>query len=344
MKEFILSSNVFLAGLKSTSKNSVRKYFTDLGLKSHNVETSNNIAEAIAPITEKLFKIVFIDDDAEDIKDFDSVLEVVHSKSPKKDNRLLVLLANKENQAIIDEFYAKGGDLHIQKPYTMEAFQKAIESYFTEIKNEKKEEKKRVKKEKELTKKAQSAYKSFKEEFDIQKSEYDEKFQGACEEFLESLESQVDENALSNILNTGLEFKNYEALHLFVKAWIQIFPIQDEDVADVTRVLIYNKNFNLMNSISPKEQNAKVALGAGMVVAAMASQHESKNINDTVVSFIKKGLELSDYKNIITFKSLEILISLGAIEVATEIFNLEIVQEKLLKDQELYNIIKDKIS
>lgn len=345
MKDFILKSNIFLSGLKSTSKNGIRKYFTNFGLKSHNVEAVNNIKESIEPLSEKEYNIVFIDDDAEDIKDINKVIEIVTSKCPDKSNRLLGLFAKSENQNIIDLFYNLGGDLHIQKPYTMEVFEKSLESYFQNLDQQKKFKLKEEKKNKEFSKKAKNAYKDFKEEFENQKDDYEEKFQGACETFLQSLETKVDENALTNILNIGLEFKNFQALHLFVQAWIQIFPIHDEDVADVTRVLIYNKNFNLMNSISPKEQSARIALGAGMVVAAMANQHrKSEKLNETIIQLITKGLELSNFKNIITQKALEVLINIEAKEMASEIFNLEIVQENLSSQEEIYNDIKQKLS
>lgn len=335
MKEFIEKSNVLLVGLKNTSKNSVRKYFTDSGLKSHNIEVKNTIEEASTLLQQKDYNVIFIDDETEDIKKIDQFVYIIKEKYPDKNNRLAGILNTTENKIIADGFLAVGGDLSIQKPYTMETFHKSLEQYFLNLGNEQKSKKQQELKNKEIKNKAKKVYSDFKMDFEFQKSDYDEKFQNACQEFLDSLEEEVNEKSLSNILNIGLEYKNYEALNLFVKAWIQIFPIQDEVVADVTRVLIYNKNFELMNNLSPTDKNAKLALGAGMIVAAIANQNRTPELYELIVSLIKKGLELANFKNVITYKAIEVLIHINAKDLAQEIFNSEIVQQNISTDPEL---------
>ena len=75
-----------------------------------------------------------------------------------------------------------------------------------------------------------------------------------------SLDKKVDLKGLVNVVSTGVKSQKYTELDQFVEKWIKHFPLYSESVPDITRVVLYNKKFHLLNEMKIQEQNARILL------------------------------------------------------------------------------------
>ena len=294
--EFFNDSKVIIVGAKPTNRSGIRKMLTEIGGKSRNIETSVNINEALNSLSTERYNTLVFDDDCQDKELFAQLAQTFFDRLGDTQHSLVILIGeNTGYEKIIREYAIPC--LFVPKPYTIGTFNEALKSYFDE-------KMRKDKKDKKLTLKAQKTYQKFciyiKDVKDIE-----EDFLLECQKFMNSLNNVIDLEAMVNVLSLGINYKRYKELELFVEAWINTLPVNDDYIPDISRVLIYNYKFEFINKLKAKDEYSCLAIGVGLIIAASVLIKNKKE--EVALQYIEKGVKLAAYKPIVMEKALSML-------------------------------------
>jgi CheY-like chemotaxis protein len=321
MSKFLSTATVLLISSKPSHRSGVRKLLVDLGVENQRIEVAADFIQASERLKKAPINILITDDDIGDQGTAIDLVAVFEANNSSKHSRLLILMTGTATPDFRKKFLELGGDLIIDKPYTSATF---ITPFKNVVKNKcelSQDEKMALDVEEALNKnnrekalemmgtaenlKSPAAYYSLG-----MISKFDQDYLKAYSHFAKSLEKKMDLKVLANLVDTGVKSKKYKELDMYVEKWIKKFPLKSESVPDITRVVLYNKKFNLLSEMNVEDQNGKVPLAAGYVVASIVFL--DRGDKERSIEFAKKGIENSGLKPTILLKGIEVLIQAGA--------------------------------
>ena len=349
MSKFLKTAKILLVGYKPSNRSGLRKMLCDMGGDNRLIEVTADLEQTKERFSADPVNIVFIDDDFENQEVMYEVMKLHQVNNPISTQRLFILTAGVVSGPFRNEFSSKGGDLIIDKPFTIGSFSGAFNILLDGKVSLSPDEKSILNVEDALKKNDRLKAVEFLKAIKNQKShpalysqgiisQYDQDFFNAYNHFILSLEKKVDLKSLVNVVSTGIKSKKYSELAPFVETWIKQFPLQSESIPDITRVVLYNKKFDLLKEMKSDDQVARVPMAAGMVVAS--SFYLDLGESKLCIEFAKKAIEYSGPKKHILMKGFEILVQAGAMVEALRIFENPKLQATFAEDQVLLKSLK----
>ncbi len=348
MSEFIKNASVLLVSSRPAHRSGIRKLLVDMGADNQKIEVASDFNQAVEKMSKKTVHLVISDEDIKPGGDILDLISSFHTHNPTHHSRLLVLMCAGLTDELKNEFFKKGGDLIIPKPYTSATFIAPLNEIIEKKCNLSEDEKISLEVEAALTKNnKQSAVEFIKRLKNPNSasanyslgiiSKFDQDYAKAYQHFVKSIEKKVDIKILTNLVDVGVKSKKYNDLNKYVENWIKKFPLKNESVPDITRVVIYNKNFGLLNEMKTIDHEAKIPIAAGLVVAS--SVYLDRGERDKSIEYAIKGIEFSGLKPMIVLKALEVLIQAGAKDRAKEVISKGEFKSGLNRDSELMKAI-----
>jgi tetratricopeptide (TPR) repeat protein len=330
MNEFLKSSSVLIVSSRPGHRSSVKKILMDLGLNNNNIEASTDFISARERFSLSPVNILVMDDEIGNQGSAVDLLKLFHSNNSNKYSRLAILMPRSETEDLCQEFMLNGGDLIIEKPFTtasfLLAFNKIIEEKYAYSPDEIMAFDVEEALEKNDKNKAMEYCKTFKNLNSPSASYsiglinlYENNFDQAFQSFQKSLKYKFDTKVLIKLLSSGLKIKKYKELNDYVEHLLRETPVSTELAKDVARVVLYNKNFNLFSSMRILENESKIPLAAGLVVAS--SVFLERGDVESSIQYALKAIEHSSNKSIIILKAVEILILAGDADKAHRVFS-----------------------
>lgn len=326
IEDYFSNSHISVVGPRASSRSSVRKLITDLGASPKNLQTFITISEANEGIRDFPCNILLYDDDCKDYGDFKRLLKIFLEQLDDQSDPLIILLISESNLYLQDEIPSEYSVIAIEKPYTVGSFNDTIEDFFYH----KQLEQQAQQKESAIKVKAQNAYEDFEVYLTNNLSENPgDQFFKLCEDFIHSLKENIDYESLDKILVQGINLRRFKDLDFFVTGWLNSLPIQPQHVPDLSRVILYNKRFELLEKIQQTEdKQAQLAIGVGLVLAAsIYSEDESKQ--KQVLKYVLSGVRLSQYKPIVVLKALEVLVKINCKVEASDLIESSQIESNL---------------
>lgn len=330
-KELLKKASVVIVGAKPNKRPALRKMMTELGCENRNIEIIITIQETLNSIKDYTDNILILDDDCRDIETIDLLISKFESVTSDEKQSLFVYITNDVTSNIAKKIALKENSILITKPYTISSFNTSFEEYFAKtLKKEAqaKKEKKRIEKE---TKKNKILYSRFDEEVKrlmLNDGLLDDEFVKIAHEFLSSLNERNELENIGEVLSIGVLKKRYLELESLVDGWLRSSPVKDQYIPDISRVILYNKRFELFNKLKPEDNFARTSIGIGMVLAgSVLIKNEGKK--EFAIEYIKNGIKMADYKLMVTKKAIEILIEANELKEAEEIYNNEQIAKRV---------------
>ena len=330
-KELLKKASVVIVGAKPNKRPALRKMMTELGCENRNIEIIITIQETLNSIKDYTDNILILDDDCRDIETIDLLISKFESVTSDEKQSLFVYITNDVTSNIAKKIALKENSILITKPYTISSFNTSFEEYFAKtLKKEAqaKKEKKRIEKE---AKKNKILYSRFDEEVKrlmLNDGLLDDEFVKIAHEFLSSLNERNELENIGEVLSIGVLKKRYLELESLVDGWLRSSPVKDQYIPDISRVILYNKRFELFNKLKPEDNFARTSIGIGMVLAgSVLIKNEGKK--EFAIEYIKNGIKMADYKLMVTKKAIEILIEANELKEAEEIYNNEQIAKRV---------------
>lgn len=330
-KELLKKASVVIVGAKPNKRPALRKMMTELGCENRNIEIIITIQETLNSIKDYTDNILILDDDCRDIETIDLLISKFESVTSDEKQSLFVYITNDVTSNIAKKIALKENSISITKPYTISSFNTSFEEYFAKTLKEEaqaKKEKKRIEKE---TKKNKILYSRFDEEVKrlmLNDGLLDDEFVKIAHEFLSSLNERNELENIGEVLSIGVLKKRYLELESLVDGWLRSSPVKDQYIPDISRVILYNKRFELFNKLKPEDNLARTSIGIGMVLAgSVLIKNQGKK--EFAIEYIKNGIKMADYKLMVTKKAIEILIEANELKEAEEIYNNEQIAKRV---------------
>ena len=322
-KDHLPNSNVMIVGAKPSNRLAFRKMMVDLGSDNHKIDVKITIQEALSSFEGQRNVILVIDDDCKDLDDINLLINKLKDGDSNNTQFLITFITSDITSDLVKEVKKNRYSIIIQKPYTMGSFKEGFSEFFNNIIEVETQQLKEKKKKKKRLKKIKESYVEFNHFINCiiqDESSLDDQFVDLSKKFLNSLDSNVDFDSLGEILSLGISSKRYSDLNLFVEGWIKSFPVNSGYITDISKVLVYNQRFELLDKLHTEDQHARISIGVGMVLAGSVLI-SNDNKKDLAIGFIKKGITLTDSKTLVINKAFEILLESNEIEEAKGIYN-----------------------
>lgn len=336
MSYSLKDSVILLVSPQPSHRSSLRKSLCDLGASNKLIEVSPDFNQAKARLTQGAVDIVITDDEFNETQSGMDLIELHEKNNPISRKRLFILMTSQTSPFFMAEFVLRGGDNIINKPFRNEIFINTIKGLVLD-RDKMPEEEGLVfdvldsLKQNDLEKAAQYIA-NFKNDTCVQAQYSKGKFHEAKQEpdlayemFVNVLKKKTDFKTLVSILKTGTTLKKHSELMTFVENWLKLHPIHHSSIPDMTRVIIANKKFDLLDEFFQlfaknkiEENYAKMSLGAGFVMAS--SYHLDSGVKDKATAYALKGLEYSCNRFQIMFRAIENLLKAGAKDLAEKAY------------------------
>lgn len=322
-KELLKKASIIIVGAKPNKRPALRKMMDELGCENRNIEIIITIQETLGSIKDYTDNVLILDDDCKDIDSVDQLISKFESVTSDEKQSLLVYITSDVTSDIAKKIALKENSILITKPYTISSFNNSFEEYFISIlKKEALAEKEKQKNEKKIER-YKKAYSQFDEEIKrlmLDKDLLDDEFITVANKFLSSINDKIQPDNIGEVLSIGVHNKRFLELESLVDGWLSSLTVKDEYIPDVSRVILYNKRFDLFSKLKTEDSFAKTSIGIGMVLAGSVLI-KNKAEKDFAIEYIKNGLKLTDYKFIVIIKALEILIEANELKEAEEIYS-----------------------
>lgn len=353
MSDFLKTASILIVSSKPAHKTGVKKLLNDIGADYQKIEVAADFQQAKLRLeSEEKIHILITDDDIGDNASAIDLISLLESNNQQAHSRLIIMTAGDIDEGYKENFLGLGGDLIIKKPFTTATFVDP----FNEVLNKKcglsHDEKMALDIEDalssnniELAKKIVSSMKDKKSSLaNYSKgiiSLHDKDYEKAFKFFLNSLEKKLNVKSLNGLVTSGVQSNKYSELGKYVEKWIKKFPLESNAVPDITRVVLYNKKFDLLDLMAIEDPKAKLAIAAGLVISSsviLSSGDQKKSID-----YALKGIEFSGDKERVLLKAMEVLILAGAKEEAQKIISNNALKEKLEEYQDEFDEVMDLI-
>lgn len=345
MIDFLKSASILLISSKPAHRSGVRKLLFDNGADNQKIEVSSDFNQAKERLQKEVVHIVITDDDIGTDGSAIDLIKLHHNNNPSKHSRLIVLMAGGGvGDDYRNDFLKKGGDLVIGKPYTSATFITPFKEILNKKCNLSHDEKVALDVEDALNKNNKSSAVEFIKSLKNPNSPmaqysmgiismHEKDYSKAYSYFLKSLDKKLDVKLLKNLVDAGVKSKKYQELDKYVENWIKKLPLKSESVPDITRVVLYNKKFNLLNDMKIDDIGAKVPIAAGLVIASSVLLDNGDKKKS--IEYALKSVEFSSFRPSIVLKAIEVLVSAGAINEAKKIVDDPNLKNKLEKFPEV---------
>lgn len=331
MNKYLNSATILLVSSKTTHRSGLRKILCDLGADNHRIEIASDYAQAETRLAKKDVVNILISDD--DIGEGGTAINLIHKhevNNRQSRTRLFVLMSASSSDEFKSEFILRGGDVIVDKPFTNAAFTSAFQ-LAVEVKNGLGHDEGVAMDVSDALKSknrdgAQQMLASFKNQNSWPAwhshgliDQFDNKIPEAFQWLKKSAEVKLDLKRLVPLIETGVIAREYQALGEFVERWIKDYPIYPKSAPDITRVVLYNKKFDLLNDIKIENEEVGLPVAAGLVVAAI--DYLSRGENEKAVKFALRGVKFSNFKQSILLKAIEVLLQAGARGQAQKVYD-----------------------
>jgi DNA-binding NarL/FixJ family response regulator len=329
MSDFLKSASILLISSKPAHRSGIRKLLFDNGADNQKIEVASDFNQAKERLSKGIVHIVVTDDDIGSEGTAIDLIKLLHENNSSNHSRLIVLMAGGGvGEDFRNLFLKSGGDLVIIKPYTSATFITPFNDIIQKKCNLSHDEKMALDVEDALNKnnktKAMEFIKSMKNpnsslaQYSLGiVSMHDKDYLKAYTYFLKSVDKKLDVRVLKNLVDSGVKSKKYSELDKYVENWIKKLPLQSESVPDITRVVLYNMKFNLLDDMKVDSTDAKIPIAAGLVIAS--SVFLDKGDKKKSIEYALKGVEFSSHRPNIILKAIEVLVQAGALAEAKKI-------------------------
>lgn len=341
ISDFLKTATILIVSSKTTHRTGVKKLLNDNGADYQKIEVASDFAQAKQRLEEQdIVHIIITDNDIGEDESVASLIPIFFSNNKSRHSRLMIMTAGEVGDAFKADFLASGGDLVIDKPFTtasfIDPFKKVLQQKCVLGHDEKMAinvedalEENNMERALEYVKAMKNPKSSTAQYSKGIISMHDKDYEKAYDYFTKALEKEKKPRlrTLNNLVISGVQSKKYVELDKYVESWIKKYPLESKAVPDITRVVLYNKKFDLLDQMLVDDENAQIAIAAGLVISSAAIL----NSGDTKrsIDYALKGVEFSADKERVILKAMEVLILAGAKEEAEKIISDPALKEKL---------------
>lgn len=329
MSDFLKESSVLIISTRPSHRTSVKKLLLDQGVNNNRIEGVTDFAQAKEKLLQGLINILITDDEIGSQGTPVELLKLHQQNNPKAYSRLTILMPGGETEQLREEFSRCGGDLIIEKPFTsatfLTPFKKLIEAKYALTIDEMMaldiedalihNDRQKALETFNLIKNANSHSASYSSGMI---SMFDNNFHDAYICFQKSLQKKFDLKVVEKMLSSGVKINKHKELNPYVDKFIIKNPLSTQLATDVTRVVLYNKKFSLLEDIKIRDEESKIPLAAGLVVAS--SVYLDRGENQKSIEYAIRAIENSSNKSSIIFRAMELLLQAGGLEKAQGVF------------------------
>lgn len=327
MKELFKKWNFLIVSSQITQRSGLRKLLIDMGVPYQSIEVAGNIKQVEERFAKGVVNMIITDDEIESTPVADKILDMHFKNNPSNRDRFFLLMINNPTPFLMADFSLKGGDAIINKPFKNDTMVATLTKHLNEREKATADEMLYYKVADALISKNLDEANQILETFKDKKSffglfsqamvnEESQNLEKALQQYKFAFEKKADFRLLVKIIKHGVSLKQHMDLGPYVEKWIAEFPIHHLSIPDITRVIIVNEKFGLLDEIFDcfsrykiTDQFAKIPIAAGFV---MASVHHVKNGEmDKAKIYAGKGIEYSCNKKEILFKAMEVLVQAG---------------------------------
>ncbi len=332
MSNLLKNGHILLVSSQTSHRSGLRKTLCDLGADNKNIEVAADFNQAKERLSHGTINLIISDDEIGEKESGIDLIELHEKNNPVSRTRIFILMTSQASPFLMADFTLRGGDTLISKPFKNDTFIKSLQASLLEKDNVSVEEgtlwdiQDAIRG--ENIDKALELITTFKNATSVEANlsraiiyQAKKDLDLAYEMYDKVLTKKVNFKALVNILKIGAASKKYEELLKYIEIWLKNFPLHHDSLPDITRVIIANKKFGLLDELfdlfsqhKTEDQFAKIPLAAGFVMASR--NHLENSQNDKAKSYALKGVEYSCSKFQIMSRALEILMILGAKEEA----------------------------
>jgi tetratricopeptide (TPR) repeat protein len=328
MNEFLKSANVLIVSSKPSHRTSVKKLLIDNGVNNSNIEGVTDFSSAKDKISQMIIHILVTDDDIGNQGTAIDLLKLHFENNPRAHSRLSIFMPGGDSEEFINQFISLGGDLVIEKPFTSATFITPFRKIIEEKYSFTAEEMMAFDVENALTdnnkQKALEFYKTFKNQNSPSANYsiglinmHDGDFSGAYNYFQTSLKGKFDSKVLLKLLDCGVRSKRFKELNSYIEQLIKKESFSTESATDVAKVVLYNKKFSLLENMKIQEDQSKIPLAAGLVVAS--SVYLDRGDVHRSIEYALRAIEHSSNKPSIVLRAMEILLQAGGVDKAQKV-------------------------
>lgn len=347
MKELFKKWNFLIVSSQITQRSGLRKLLIDLGAQYQSIDVAGNLNQVEERFAKGVVNVIITDDEIESQPVADKILDMHLKNNPDNRERFFLLMINNPTPFLMADFSLKGGDAIINKPFRNETMVSTLNNHLNDREKATEDEVLFHKLTDSLNLSELDQAKQIVESFKDKESFFGTFSQGLIHEaameievaylhFKNAFERKTDFRLLVKIIKLGVELRLHKELAPYVEKWIAEFPLHHLSIPDITRVIIVNERFSLLDDIFDcfsryriTDQFAKIPIAAGFVMAAV---HYVKNgeIKKAKV-YATKGIEYACNKKEILFRAMEVLVQVGPmIEVEKTYMKLELAQTEVV--------------
>lgn len=377
MNELLKKWNFLIVSAQISQRSGLRKLLLDNGVGYNSIDVAANMAQVEERLAKGVVNMIITDDEIASEPVADRILNLHIKNNPVSRDRFFLLMVNNPTPFLMADFALKGGDVILNKPFKNETF---ISTLSKELSDREKAPPDEL-----IFYKIQDAIAMKQLDEALQKSlsfQNEQSFFAlfskalihearmeldlAFEHLVKVFDIKPDFKVLVKVVKIGVTLKRHTEMSHFVEKWIGEFPIHHESIPDLTRIIIVNSQFELLNDIfaclakyKVTDNFAKIPIAAGFVMAAV--NHANANDNDLAKSYAYKGIEYSCNKQGILLRAIKVLAKVGSrsevekvylqiekqgTDVEDKIFDLMLkdlifAKDKVLKD--CYKLLGEKI-
>ena len=328
MNNYLKTAHILLVSSKPTHRSGVRKILCDLGADNHNIEVASDYTQALERLKKSAVNIVVADDDLSETEFGIDIIALHEMNNPVTRTRMFILMSGEITPFLESDFTLRGGDVIIRKPFTNAAFTDAVKEALQKRDSLPKDETVSMDVLDALRNKdVEGALRCF-EGFPDQNSaqalfckakiyEFDNDHVRSFKNYAKAAEKNPDLKTLMSAVQEGILARRFDQMEGIVETWINKFPIYDKSVPDITRALVYNMRFELLNKLvkdfsgmKVSEPLVKAPLAAALVVSAIAWL-EKGNIKKAV-DCAERGIRMAGHRSSILIRGFEVLRLAGA--------------------------------
>jgi len=352
MSNFLQKSKILLISSHNSHRSGLRKTLIDLGVNNKNVEVASDYLQAKDILLKEPIQILISDEEIGKGHQASDLLELHRKNNPLREERFfIVLMDNEITPFTLADFTIRGGDMALSKPFKNDNFIKILVSMI-EAKGKLSNDDKIMLTIEDLvaggeTIQATALLIKIKNKNSVQYfyshgliAEAEGNLEDAFNSYLKSNEIKPGFKSLVTLIRTGAKLKKYSELKSFVDVWLYDFPIHHSSISDITRVIIANKKYDLLDQLfkifsthNVTDTLVRTPLAAGFVMVSTDYLDQGKT--DQSKEYALKGIEYSNKRLPIIFKAVENLVKAGDKEAAEKAYIKNVPELSNLDEQVL---------
>jgi tetratricopeptide (TPR) repeat protein len=303
MANFLQESKILLISSHTSHRSGLRKTLVDMGVNNKSIQVASDFQQAKDILEKGRINILVSDEDIGKGHFATDLLELHRKNNPVSDERFFLLMMDSEvTPFILADFILKGGDMSLSKPFKNASFIEILQKLIEKKSNLTPDDKGMHNIEDLIAvgdcAQAQEALKKIKNQESVQYfyangliAEAQGKPEHAFEHFIKSNEIKPAFKALVSVVRIGSKLKKYSELKKSVEVWLYEFPIHHSSLPDITRVIIANKKYELLDKLFKTIDNlVKAGDPVGAESAYLKNTPEVKTVEDQVLDLKIRGI------------------------------------------------------